>query len=215
MAESHIGPNTGRKTRKDGPEMDQKTTNCWICTGKGKNLCSRHFAQSNERASTYNISRDEAIWQIRQEVADEQSERSGPETRGFVDADYFFDDHDDYLSGIAHCDPFNTVPDRRDLEPVVVIYRVRLIDLHVDVMKPEDAVLEIAGFSSSAEYPSVMDIAAALASDKVFRSKQCVYAMDIDEALGAALIPVALVLDPFTTRIMDFLMNPARKGGRA
>lgn len=112
-----------------------------------------------------------------------QSERSGPETRGF------------------------------EIEPV--IYRVRLVDLDVDVMKPEDAVLEIAGFSSSAEYPSVMDIAAALASDKVFRSKQCVYAMDLDEALGAALIPVALVLDPFTTRIMDFLMNPARKGGRA
>lgn len=129
-----------------------------------------------------------AVEYLRESFAGNQSERSGPETRDF--------------------------PDERDDDPIVV-FRVRLVDLDVKAMKPEDAVLEIAGFSSSAEYPSVMDIAAALASNKVFRSRQSVYAMNIDEGLGAALIPVDLVLDAFTTRIMDFLMNPSKKGGRA
>ena len=53
-------------------ETLNKKPSCWVCSGNGMGLCPKHLAEADDRAAKYNISRMEAVSQLRQIMLESQ-----------------------------------------------------------------------------------------------------------------------------------------------
>ena len=54
---------------------------CWICSGRGNSLCGNCNRAKQERMAKYNIDGDQAAWELRQMVIEEQVLTITPGTR--------------------------------------------------------------------------------------------------------------------------------------
>jgi hypothetical protein len=59
---------------------------CWICSGKGNSLCGNCNRAVLDRIAKFNIDKDDAIWQLRQDVIAEEQDAAAevePQVKNF------------------------------------------------------------------------------------------------------------------------------------